>query len=344
MILQTKIALIVFCITLSAFFSGSEIALFSFSNLRVKYLVKTKVRKAKLVENLKSKPQKLLITILIGNNIANVAASALATSITFDFIKSYAVSIAIGAMTLIILIFGEIVPKTLASRHNEKISLAVARSLQIIQKAFFPFVFVLNQLVNFLTKGNKKRPLITEEELLAFVSFAEEIGEIKKGERKMIQRIFRFNDLEAKDVMTPRNKMICVPDHSEMGSLVLLFEKERHRFLPVYKKNLGQIVGLVDLVDVQSALARGKKLPDIIKPILFVPDNKKLDLLLRLFKHKKIYLAIVQDKYKTNIGLITLEDILEEIVGEIISEHELFKRRFKKFKKIKKSQKNRKSI
>lgn len=326
MVSATKIMILVILILLSAFFSGVEIALFSLGRLRVKHLVKKKVKGARMVEKLKAKPERLLVTILIGNNVVNIGASALATSIVFQLTESYAVGITTGIMTLIILIFGEITPKTLATRYNEGIALTVAKPLHILQTLFFPVIIVFEALTNLLTNisGQKKRPLVTQEEIETFVSVAEKAGQIKDVERRMIHRIFKLDDLEAKDVMTPRHKIVSVSADSKIRDVAQLFHSKGYSRLPVYKGNLDHIKGFVHVVDVQRWMLQKNDQPvsDIMRPILFVPESKKLDSLLRFFQRKKQHVAVVVNQFGTNTGLVTLEDVLEEIVGEIMDETE----------------------
>jgi CBS domain containing-hemolysin-like protein len=326
MISQAKIIILIILILLSAFFSGVEIALFSLSRLRVKHLVRKKVSGARMVEKLKAKPERLLVTILIGNNIVNIGASALATSIVFQFTKSYAVGITTGIMTLIILIFGEITPKTLATRYNERIALIVAKPLLLLQTTLFPIIIAFEAWSNLLASisGQKKSPLVTEEEIETFVTVAEKAGQIKDVERRMIHRIFKLDDLEAKDVMIPRNKIVSISADRRIKDIAYIFHSKGYARLPVYKENLDQIEGFVHVMDVQRAMLEKKEnlVSSIIRPILFVPESKKLDTLLRFFQRRRQHIAIVVNQFGTNVGLVTLEDILEEIVGEIIDETE----------------------
>ena len=326
MVSATKIIILVILIALSAFFSGVEIALFSLSRLRVKHLVNKKVKGARVVERLKAKPERLLVTILIGNNVVNIGASALATSIVFQLTKSYAVGITTGIMTLIILIFGEITPKTLATRFNEPVALMVAKPLHILQTVLFPIIIIFEALTNLLAKisGQKKRPLVTQEEIETFVSVAEKAGQIKDVERRMIHRIFKLDDLEAKDVMTPRHKIISVSAESTIREVADLFHSKGYSRLSIYKGNLDHIKGYVHVVDVQQSLLKkeNQAVDTIMRSILFVPESKKLDSLLRFFQRKKQHIAVVVNQFGTNTGLVTLEDVLEEIVGEIMDETE----------------------
>ncbi len=324
MLIQNKIITLIVLIILSGFFSGTETAFFSLSMLRIKHLLKKKVRGAKTLEKLKGKPQRLLITILIGNNVVNIGASALATSLAFDFSMSYAVGIATGVMTLLILIFGEITPKSLATRYNEQIALFVGKIILTIEFVLFPIIILFEGLTNLLMPNPKEKPLVTEDEIKTFVAVGHEAGQIEEDERQMIHRIFKFNDLEARDIMTPRNKMHCISINSKIKNVAKVFYRKGHSRLPVHEGNLDNIKWFVHIMDVQKALLRkgNKTIKKIIRPILFVPATKKLDSLLRYFQRNKRHISIVVDEFGTNLGLVTIEDVLEEIVGEIIDETE----------------------
>jgi len=326
MALELQIIILVVLIALSGFFSGSETALFSLSRLRVKHLIRKGNTKFLAVEKLKDRPQRLLITILLGNNIVNIWAAALATSIALKFSLSHAVSITTGIMTFLILVFGEIVPKSFAARFNEQISKTVAKPIIFMQIILLPVIMLFENITNIFTSlvGKKDRPLVTEEELKTFVNVGEEAGQIKENERALIHRIFKFDDLEAKEVMTPRKKMICIDADSKVRDIMNVFKMKHHSRLPVYRDNLDQIIGFVHVLDLQdlSGREKNKRVGEVCRPVLFVPHSKKLDSLLKFFQRKKQHLAIVVDGFGTNVGLVTIEDVLEEIVGVIIDETE----------------------
>ncbi|MBN2112048.1 HlyC/CorC family transporter [Candidatus Woesearchaeota archaeon] len=324
MTLHAKIITLLVLIVFSSFFSGAEIALFSLSMLKAKYLVKKNAPGAKTVEKLKEKPHRLLTTILIGNNLVNVGASAIATSIAYDMSLDYAVSIATGIMTLFILVFGEITPKSFAMRNNEKVSLLVAKPLLAMQIVFFPVVILFESMFNLMTGKGKAKPIVTEEEIKTFISIGEEAGQIKESEKEMINRIFVFNDIEIKKIMTPRNNMVCISSESRIADIAKTFYIRGHSRIPVYKENLDNIEGFVHVLDVQKEMAKNKnsKVSEVMRPILFVPESTKLDVLLKFFQRKKQGIAVVVNDFGTNVGLVTIEDIVEEIVGEIIDEKE----------------------
>jgi putative hemolysin len=324
--LEVKILTLAFLILLSGIFSGTETALFSLSRLKLRHLVKKKVAGAETIEKLKDNPQRLLITILLGNNVVNIWAAALATSLALEFSVSHAIGITTGVMTFLILVFGEIVPKSFAAKYSQQISMILARPLLGLQVILFPVIALLEVITNLFTNlvGIKERPLVTEEELKTFVTVGHEVGEIKENERALIHRIFKFDDLEAKDVMTPRKKMICVDGNTKVRNILSVFKEKHHSRLPVYQDNLDHIVGFVHVLDFQvlNTQEKNKRVREVMRPVLFVPDSKKLDSLLKFFQRKKQHMAIIVDGYGTNIGLVTIEDVLEEIVGEIIDETE----------------------
>lgn len=335
--IQSKIITLAILIVFSGFFSGVETAFFSVSLLRVKHLVKQNVKNAVILERLKEKPKRMLITILIGNNIVNIGASALATSIAFELSLNNAVSITTGVMTFIILVFGEITPKSVATKNNEKISLAVAKPMMLMQFLIKPVVYPFEKFTDILTSTFDPgiQPVVTEEEIKTIVSVGQQAGQIEKSEKEMIHRIFMFDDLEAKSVMTPRNKMVCVDSDQKVKDIAHIFAKKGFTRLPVFKGDLDHIIGFVHLMDIQDIIIkkRNPKVEDIIRKILFVPNTIKLDSLLKFFQRKKQHMAIVVDEFGTNIGLITMEDVVEEIVGEIIDETEKIEPMIKKIGK-----------
>jgi len=330
LILQTKLLLLIIFIVLSAFFSGVETALFSLSRLRVKYLVEKKRRGAKTVDKLKSNPHRLLITILIGNNIVNIAASALATTVVIGIFKSNVVGITTGIMTLIILVFGEITPKTLATTYKEPIALTVAPILNLLMIVLFPIVTIFELMMKgiIMLIGKKETPIVTEEEIKTFVKVGEEIGAIKGEEKEMIHKIFKFDDMDVERVMTPKKDMVCVEENQQVNKVIDTLIKSGFSRLPVYRNNLDNITGFVHVKDILKAIKdnRGNvRVKELIRPIAFIPNLKKLDTLLNQFKTRKQHMAIVVDEHGEIRGLITIEDILEEIVGEIVDETEKIK-------------------
>lgn len=322
----TQIILIIILLALSGFFSGSEVALISLSKHRVKYMINKKMLGASFVKKLKDDPQRMLSTILIGNNLVNIAASAIATTIMIQTFQNYAVSIATGIMTLLILIFGEITPKSIALHNNEPISQIVAMPIWYLSKVLAPILNLLNALVNKIMsvlgiKAEKRK--ITEEEIISIINTAEKEGSIKEMEKKMINNIFEFDDINVGKIATPETDMITIASNSTTNGAIKLIAKKKFSRLPVYDKTRDNIVGIVYVKDVIKETTSGNKsisVDKIMKKPYFVPDSKKISSLLGQFQKKKEQMAIVINEHGAVTGLVTMEDVLEEIVGEIMDE------------------------
>jgi CBS domain containing-hemolysin-like protein len=304
----------------SGFFSSAETALFSISRTRAIHLAKKEGRTYQLIRQMKDDPHRLLSTILIGNNIVNVGASALATSLTIQMVSSNAVGVTTGIMTLLILVFGEVFPKSIATRNNLLVARIVIVPIYWMSIVFYPVILFLNFIPR-LTGKIKKTPSLTEEELMTFVEVVEEEGEIKEEEKEFIHNIFEFDDTNASEIMTPRGDMFVLdidetPDFGKIG-------KSGFTRIPVYLDTIDNIVGIINIKDIFIHQSTADNEPDIKKLMnrpYFIPENKKLDQLLHQFKKRKHHIAIVVDEHGGVSGLITMEDVLEEIVGEISDE------------------------
>ncbi len=304
----------------SGFFSSAETALFSISRTRAIHLAKENGRTYKLIWQMKRDPHRLLSTILIGNNIVNVGASALATSLTIQMVSSNAVGVTTGIMTLLILVFGEVFPKSIATRNNLMVARIVIVPIYWMSIVFYPIILFLNFIPR-LTGKIKKTPSLTEEELMTYVEVVEEEGEIKEEEKEFIHNIFEFDDTNASEIMTPRGDMFALdidetPDFGKIG-------KSGFTRIPVYLDTIDNIVGIINIKDIFIHQCTAEDEPNIKKLMnrpYFIPENKKLDQLLHQFKKRKHHIAIVVDEHGGVAGLITMEDVLEEIVGEISDE------------------------
>jgi len=307
-------------LVLSGFFSSAETALFSISKAKAIHLAKEKGRTNALIKKMKADPHRLLSTILIGNNLVNVGASAIATAITMDLAKSNAVGIATGIMTLAILIFGEIFPKSIATRNNILIARLVIIPIYWISILFYPIILFLNFIPK-LTGKIQKKPIVTEEELMTFVEVVKEEGGIEEEEKELIENIFEFDDTNASEIMTPRADMFVI-DADEELKLEEIAESGFTR-IPVITGDIDHVIGILNIKDLlkhQATSDEPVNVREIMREPYFVPENKKLDNLLQQFKKRKQHLAVIVDEHGGVSGLITLEDALEEIVGEIIDE------------------------
>jgi CBS domain containing-hemolysin-like protein len=332
-ILFEQILVLSVLLLLSGFFSSAETALFSISKAKAIHLAKEKGFTNSLIKRMKDDPHRLLSTILIGNNIVNVGASALATSITINLVASNAVGIATGVMTLLILIFGEIFPKSVATRNNVLIARLVIIPLYWLSILFAPIILMLNFIPR-VTGKMQKKPQVTEEELMTFVEVVEEEGGIEEEEKELIENIFEFDDTSASEIMTPRADMYVINVDEELS----LKDVIRSGFtrIPVIEENIDDVIGILNIKDLFMHQVTSSDPIDVRKIMsepYFVPENKKLDHLLQEFKKRKQHMAIVADEHGGVSGLITLEDALEEIVGEIIDETDKFEPHIVKLKK-----------
>jgi len=325
--------LLIILVLFSAFFSGVEMAFFSLSQIKIRKMVACKEKNAKLVAKLKSNPQRLLITVLVGNNFVNIAAASLATVIAIEFFNSSIVGITTGIMTLIILVFGEITPKSISIRHNEKIARLSAKPLFIIEQIFSPLTWLFEKLY---PKGSLRTPIITEEELRIMASLGVEEGTVQAREAEIIKKVFQLNDITAEDVMTPRSRMFALKENRKLKSVKNKIINSSFSRIPVYKKNTDHITGIIYKNDALISLAKNGGdiiLKEIANEPIFVPESKFIDELMRELQAKHTHMAIVVNEYGEVVGLVTLEDIIEELVGEIVGETDISKEFIKRVDK-----------
>jgi putative hemolysin len=318
--MANQLILLFILLLFSGFFSSAETSLFSISQTRARHMAKENIRSHQLIKRMKDDPHKLLTTILIGNNVVNVAASAIATSLTIKMFSNYAVGLATGVMTLMILVFGEVIPKSFATRNNILIAKLTIFPIYWMSILFFPIILFLNFIPR-ITSKMSKTPSATEEELITFVEVVEEQGEIKEEEREMIHNVFELDDTSASEIMTPRADMFVVEVDSPLD-LKTIAESGFTR-IPVIEGDTDHVVGILNIKDIFMHQATSETPADVralMHPPYFVPENKKLDRMLHQFKSRKNHMAIIVDEHGGVSGLITLEDALEELVGEIRDE------------------------
>lgn len=321
-----EILALIALIALSGFFSGAEIALFSLSNIKVRKLVKAKRRGAKTLRKLKSNPHRMLVTILIGNNIANIGAAALATVVATQSFGSVGLGIATGIVTFLILIFGEIVPKSFFHQNRERMSLVVAQPIYVLSYIMYPVIAV----VEFISKGilrlggvRKPRDEITEEEIIAALSLGAEAGAIDRDESEMMQNVIDFGDSTVEEVMTPVKRMVSISSNNNLMDVIAKMLETKYSRIPVYRKRPRKIVGVVNL---RSILPHIKSknfdiiVEEVMDPVIFVGENEMLDDVFDKLREHSAHMAVVLDKQKRVKGIVTMEDLLEEIVGEIYDE------------------------
>jgi CBS domain containing-hemolysin-like protein len=310
----------------SFFFSASETSIIGLSKIRLRHMVSRGVRSAQSVQRIMAKLDKFIVAILVGNNLVNIAMSAILTGICvymFGYKWGIITATVIGAFLFII--FCEITPKIIAIKHTERIALIVAPFMEVFINIFSPFLAIFNGAGDLLIKlmriePAKRSPLITEEELRMMIEVGREEGFLSDEEGKMLHKIFEFGDTRVSDVMVPKEKMTAVNVETTPEELLNTFAEEGHERLPAYKGSIETVVGVIHARDLLYIL-RDKGLflvQDLLREACFVPGNMRVNELLKKFQAEKIQIAIVMDeRSKKTIGLVTLEDLIEEIVGEI---------------------------
>lgn len=326
--LQSQLILIIL-VVLSAFFSASETALTSLSPAKVRELCDKKRRFSNVVAKLKSDTNTLLITILVGNNLVNILASVIATVLFSKIFGSNAIGITTGIMTFLLLVFGEVIPKTFAAKYSVEISLLFGPVLYVLSKILTPVVLFMKLIIAGAEKITGARNVIrktSEDELIAMASLTAEDGSIEHEERELIENILEFDDTYVEQVMTPRVSIEALPvgtSVKEAGQFVL---DHTHSRIPVFDGELDNIIGVVTVKDILLHLQKSQfdtLLKELnLQQILQVPETKKINDLFKEFQRSHIHIAMVVDEHGGVTGLVTLEDLLEEIVGEIIDEHD----------------------
>ena len=319
---------IIILLAMSAFFSSSETALTTVSTIRLKSLADNGSKNAKLVLTLKENPDKMLSAILIGNNIVNIAASSITTIFVQTMWGSWAISIGSGALTLLVLVFGEITPKTAATGYADKFSLFVAKPIWFLTKVLTPIIVVINFLASCIMKLfriniNEKESTFTEEELRTIMDVSHEEGVIEEEEREMINNVFDFGEAEAKEIMIPRIDMCMINVDASYDELLEIFKENRYTRLPVYQDSTDNVIGIINIKDLILYRSGDKfDIRDYLRDVYYTYEYKKLDELMAEMRKDSVNITIVLDEYGAAVGLITIEDLLEEIVGEIRDEYD----------------------
>ncbi|WP_312810825.1 CNNM domain-containing protein [Sedimentibacter sp.] len=321
-----QIFLLIFLLSCSAFFSASETALMSISKIKLRHMAENNVKGARTVEKLVNNSNKLLSGILIGNNIVNIGASALATKLAMDFFGAAGVGIATAIMTVLVLVFGEITPKSLAASNSESISFKVSGLVTLIINLLSPVIFVFNKLTNLIIKliigsQDNDKPLITEDELKTMVDVSHEEGIIELNEKEMIENVFEFNNLKTKDIMTKRQDIVAININSTYEEIKNVFAKELYSRIPVYKDDIDNIVGMLyvkDLFHYEGDVPF--KIDDYMREVFYTYENNNITKLFSSMQKNKITMAVVLNEYAGTEGILTTEDLVEEIIGDIVDE------------------------
>ncbi|MDY6011377.1 hemolysin family protein [Clostridium sp.] len=326
-----QVILLLVLLVLSSFFSMSETALMSLSKIRIRHMVEEGVKGAKLVEKLIEDPNKLLGAILIGNNIVNIGASSIATSLAVKLSggSDSAVIVVTAIMTVLILIFGEITPKSIAKQKSEQVSLKVSKPIKLCVFIFKPFVAVFTIISSVFIRlfgGDPKatEPFITEEELKTMVGVSEEEGVLEDVEKEMIFNVFDFADLQVKDVMVQRVDVTAVEVNDSYEDLLKIIKEDQYSRIPVYDDTIDDIVGILNVKDLIIEGDKGGdfKVTEYMREPLYTFEFKKITELFNEMKKTRNHMAVVLDEYGGTVGIVTIEDLVEEIVGDIQDEYD----------------------
>lgn len=324
-----KLVILVMCLIFSALFSASETALMSLSKIRLKQMVENKEKGASRINKLLSEPSRLLSAILIGNNLVNIGASSLMTSIAIDIYGNRGVGIATGVMTFLILIFGEITPKSLAAQHSEKLSVRLSSFIQLVMMILTPISFLLTKITNFMVKilggdVDINKPFITQEELKTMVGVSHKEGVLEGEEKDMIYNVFDFGDSQVNDVMIARTEMVALDVNTPYEDLIQIFHQEQYSRMPVYEDTIDNIIGILHVKDLLFLEDQDDEfdLRNYIREPHYTYEFKSTKELFKEMRSERFHMAIVLDEYGGTEGIVTLEDLVEEIVGDIEDEYD----------------------
>ena len=331
-----RLVLLGLTVLLSAFFAGSEAAFLSVQRSRLAALILDKVKGAERVEKLASNPEKLLPTVLTGNNLVNVAAAALGTTLAGSYLSpNWAVGVSVGAVTVLLLLFGEILPKVIATKNAEGLALILVRPLQAAQILFFPVVWVLEIYSRMVGRifGLSGSRLVSEREIRALIDVAEIEGGVEKGEAALLEKVFHFGDLRVGDVMTPRTEIIFVELSATLQDFLPIYARTTYTRFPVFDGDRENIVGILSVKDLLEAVAQGTiqlhdSVATALRPAHFVPETKPVDELFDELREVGQHMAITVNEHGGVAGVVTLMQLLEVIVGPVGEEGEPIEEEF----------------
>ena len=321
------LVLLFICLVLSAFFSSSETAFVSLQRVRVQHAVNTRVKGAERVARLVGKPERLLSTILLGNNLVNTAAAALATVLAVEYWdKDQGVIIATVGVTIVLLIFCETTPKTIATHHAAGLSWAFVRPIEWLSWLLAPFVFVLGWIASWLGRlvggGPVPRSLAGEEEIRTMISVGRSGGEVEEKEAEMLHKVFDFGDRPVREVMVPRPEVVCIEQGSTISDFLALYEESPLSRFPVFEENMDNVIGILSIKDVLMAQAKGtisaeSVVNDLLRPAYFTPETKRIGELFAEMRDRNFRMCVVVDEFGGTAGIVSLSRLMEEVVGPV---------------------------
>jgi putative hemolysin len=318
------------CLALSAFFSSAESAFIALPKLRIRYLVESRVKGAEKLARVADKPERMLATVLLGNNLVNIAAATLGTIMAVTvWGLPWGPIIATVGVTAIILVFGEVIPKTFAVHHAQRLSLIYVNPLRIIELCFYPFILALERIglrfTRIVTVSEEDKKLISEGEIRSAINVGESEGVVEEDEAKILRQVFEFTDRPVSKVMVPRTEITWVEQGTKLSDFLNLYTQGRYSRFPVYKDNTDNVVGILHAKDVLMKLTDGfdsreSVIDDLVRPTYFVPEGKRLGELLAEMRDGGHHAAIVVDEFGGIAGMVSLGQLTEEIVGDIHDE------------------------
>ncbi len=320
------LALFIVCLLLSAFFSSSETAFTSLQRVRVEHMVNTKVPGAERVAKMMKRPEKLLSTILTGNNLVNTAAAALGTVLAVSVWGKWGILIATIGVTILLLVLCEATPKIIAAHNAERLSIKLARPIEAASKAFTPAVLALSSIASRFSKlaGGKPvaRSLVSEEEIRTMISVGHREGTVEETEAEMLHKVFDFGDRPVREVMVPRPEVVSIEQGSTVADFLALYAESPLSRFPVYQENMDNVVGILSIKDVLMALAKGtidnqSVIDDLVRPSYFTPETKHINELFIEMRDKNYRMAVIVDEYGGTAGIVSLSRLVEEIVGQV---------------------------
>ena len=325
-----QILVIAVLIFMSAIFSSTETAFLSANRIRLRNLQEEGEKKANLVLDMLEEQSKLISALLVGNNLVNIGASALATKMATDAFQSAGVGIATGVMTLLVLVFGEVIPKNLAAAHAETWAMFIAPFIRLVSLVLTPVVFLLTRLSDFIVQFSKKDeeedPTITEDEFKILVNVGQEEGVLDESESEMINSIFEFDETLVKAIMVPRIDIVGIDAEDTINDALKLIVEGGHSRIPAYEESIDNIVGVLYAKDIFGHLDADfdtMKVKELLRDAYYIPETKKVSDLLNELRLKKVHMAIILDEYGGTNGLVTIEDLIEEIIGDIQDEYDV---------------------
>ena len=326
----TQLIFLAVLIFLSALFSSAETAFLSTNKIRLRNLQEEGEKKADLVLFMLDNQNKLISALLVGNNIVNIGSSALATKMATEAFGNAGVGIATGIMTLLVLVFGEVIPKNLAAAHAETWAMFIAPFIRLVSFVLTPVVFLLTKLsdfvVHFSKSDDEEDPTITEDEFKILMNVGQEEGVLDESESEMINSIFEFDETVVKAIMVPRIDIVAVDVEDSINEALRIIVDGGHSRIPAYEESIDNIVGILYAKDIFAHLDADfdtMKVKELLRPAYYIPETKKVSDLLNELRLKKVHMAIILDEYGGTNGLVTIEDLIEEIIGDIQDEYDV---------------------